>query len=64
MRVGYQDCGCVSVPEQVVREIGLKPGTMLDVEWDSSKSSVLFRISDQQTAGDQTASCRTGSLNS
>jgi hypothetical protein len=59
MRVAYQDCGCIALPDEIVAALGLGAGSVLDISYDAGTKTVSMTVADAAD-GDAVASssCR------
>jgi len=51
MRVTYQDCGCIALPDEVVVALGLSAGSALDVSYDPDSKTVSLIAAEPLVAG-------------
>ncbi len=61
MRVAYQECGCIALPDEIVAALALAPGSVVEISHDpdSKTASIMAAIAPDDDAEPAAgASCR------
>jgi len=61
MRVTYQDCGCIALPDEIVDALGLSAGSILNLSFDVGSKVLSITALDTPeggVTGAPGASCR------